>query len=108
MLVHNYLPGGKFLLSEKKFEKQEKMPLEELKRYASQVKKLCDKEKYGDAGQLLNALKEEKITKELLESSKIGHVVNALRKGAQNAGHTEIAAQSKCRFWLYKNVYLYI
>ncbi|CBY20996.1 unnamed protein product [Oikopleura dioica] len=71
------------------------MPLEELKRYASQVKKLCDKEKYGDAVDLLNALKEEKITKELLESSKIGHVVNALRKGAQTSGHAEIAAQSK-------------
>ena len=85
------------------------MPLEELKRYASQVKKLCDKEKYGDAVDLLNALKEEKITKELLESSKIGHVVNALRKGAQTSGHAEIAAQSKCTildiYKTYINIY---
>lgn len=71
------------------------MPLEELKRHAAQVRKLVENERYGDAEDVLNALKRETITVALLETSKIGHVVNSLRKGAQKAGFTEIAAQSK-------------
>ena len=74
------------------------MALDELVKYAKKINKLSERERFSEAGEILNLLRKETMTMTLLKESKIGHAVNALRKGAQQAGFNDIATSSKGYF----------
>ena len=71
------------------------MALEDLLKHAKKINKLADRERFSEAAEILTVLKKQTMTLDLLQKSKIGHAVNALRKSAQSAGESDIAASSK-------------